>query len=302
MSDFDRNLATARTGYRTDQVAIDAGLRAYMIRVYNYMASGVALTGVVSWLTYQAAGGSDIQVAGGRISGLTPFGQAIFSGPLTIVLFLATLGIVFFMSFRINRLQASTALGLFMFYAALLGLMLSSVFLVYTGASITRTFFISAASFGALSLYGYTTQRDLSPIGSFLIMGLFGLIIAIVVQMFLQSPGLDFAISAIGVLIFAGLTAWDTQRIKEMYSADGRRHRRRPQGGDGGAVALSRLHQPVPVPAALHGQPPLSKREWNCDAPGSTPGAFCFPRRPLPTLPRMRATGCKKVIPSELQI
>ncbi len=100
MSDFDRNLATARTGYRTDQVAIDAGLRAHMIRVYNYMTAGVALTGVVAWLTYQAAGGNDIQVAGGRISGLTPFGQAIFSGPLTIVLVLGTLGLVFFMSYR----------------------------------------------------------------------------------------------------------------------------------------------------------------------------------------------------------
>ncbi len=132
---------------------------------------------------------------------------------------LGTLGIVFFLSFRINRLQPSTALALFMVYAGLLGLVLSSVFLEYTGASITQTFFVSAASFGALSLYGYTTQRDLSPIGSFLIMGLFGLIIAMLVQMFLQSPGLSFAISAIGVLIFAGLTAWDTQRIKEMYSA-----------------------------------------------------------------------------------
>jgi FtsH-binding integral membrane protein len=219
MSDFDRNLATARSGYRTDQTAIDAGLRAYMIRVYNYMASGVAMTGVVAWLTYQAAGGDNIHVVGNRISGLTAFGQAIFSPAATLVLFLGTLGLVFFMSFRINRLQASTALGLFMFYAAVLGLALSSIFLVYTHASITRTFFISAASFGALSLYGYTTQRDLSPIGSFLIMGLFGLIIAMVVQMFLKSPGLEFAISAIGVLIFAGLTAWDTQRIKEMYSA-----------------------------------------------------------------------------------
>jgi FtsH-binding integral membrane protein len=215
MSDFDRNLA-ARSGYRTDQVAIDAGLRAYMIRVYNYMASGVALTGVVAWLTYSAA---VITNANGKITGLTAFGQTIYSGPTTIILFLATLGIVFFMSFRINRLEASTALGLFMFYAALLGLMLSSVFLAYTGASITRTFFISAASFGALSLYGYTTQRDLTPIGSFLIMGLFGLILAMVVNIFLKSTGLDFAISAIGVLIFAGLTAWDTQRIKEMYSA-----------------------------------------------------------------------------------
>lgn len=215
MSDFDRNLA-ARSGYRTDQVAIDAGLRAYMIRVYNYMAAGVALTGVVSWLTFSAA---VVQNSSGQLT-LTPFGQAIYSGPLTIILLLGTLGMVFFMSFRINRLQPSTALALFLVYAGLLGLMLSSVFLEYTGASITRTFFISAASFGALSLYGYTTQRDLSPIGSFLIMGLFGLIIAMVVQMFLKSAGLDFAISAIGVLIFAGLTAWDTQRIKEMYSAN----------------------------------------------------------------------------------
>jgi FtsH-binding integral membrane protein len=136
------------------------------------------------------------------------------------VLFLGTLGLVFFMSFRINSLQPSTALMLFMVYAGLLGLMLSSVFLAYTGASITRTFFISAASFGALSLYGYSTQRDLSPVGSFLTMGLFGIILAIIVNMFLKSSGLDFAISVIGVLIFAGLTAWDTQRIKEMYSAN----------------------------------------------------------------------------------
>jgi FtsH-binding integral membrane protein len=158
--------------------------------------------------------------ASGKITALTSFGQAIFSGPLTIVLFLGTLGIVFFLSFRINKLQAGTAFVLFMLYAGLLGLMLSSVFLSYTGASITRTFFISAASFGALSLYGYTTQRDLSPIGSFLVMGLFGLILAMVVNMFLKSTGLDFAISAIGVLIFAGLTAWDTQKIKEMYDAN----------------------------------------------------------------------------------
>jgi uncharacterized protein len=215
MSDFDRNL-TARSGYGTDQVAIDAGLRAYMIRVYNYMMAGVALTGVVAYLTFSQA---VIQNTDGQITGLTAFGQAIFSGPLTIILLLGTLGLVFFMSFRINRLQPSTALTLFMVYAGLLGLMLSSVFLAYTGASITRTFFISAASFGALSLYGYTTQRDLSPIGSFLIMGLFGLILAMLVQVFLHSAGLDFAISIIGVLIFAGLTAWDTQRIKEMYSA-----------------------------------------------------------------------------------
>jgi uncharacterized protein len=220
MSDFDRNYAAARPGIRADQVTIDAGLRAYMIRVYNYMASGVALTGVVAWLTYSAAGGSAIEVMNGRITGLTPFGQAIYGGPAALILLFGTLGLVFFLSFRISRLQPSTALALFMAYAALLGLMLSSIFLSYTGASITRTFFISAASFGALSLYGYSTQRDLSPIGSFLVMGLFGLILAIVVNIFLKSTGLDFAISVIGVLIFAGLTAWDTQRIKEMYSAN----------------------------------------------------------------------------------
>jgi len=217
MSDYDRNYgARPAFGTATQSAAIDAGLRAYMLRVYNYMAAGVALTGVVAWFTYNSA---VVTNEAGRIVGLTSFGQAIFSGPLTIVLFLVTLGIVFFMSFRIDRLQPSTALALFLGYAALLGLMLSSVFLAYTASSITRTFFISAASFGALSLYGYTTQRDLSPIGSFMIMGLFGLILASLVNMFVKSSGLEFAISAIGVLIFAGLTAWDTQRIKEMYSA-----------------------------------------------------------------------------------
>ncbi len=115
-------------------------------------------------------------------------------------------------------MQPATALTLFLAYAALLGLMLSSVFLAYTGASVTRVFFVSAASFGALSLYGYTTQRDLSPIGSFLIMGMFGVFIAMLVNIFLKSTGLDFVISGIGVLVFAGMTAWDTQRIKEMYS------------------------------------------------------------------------------------
>jgi FtsH-binding integral membrane protein len=213
MSDFDRNYAAPRRGVGADRaVAIDQGLRAYMIRVYNYMAMGVALTGAVSWITFNAA----VTETAGKLA-LTPFGQAIYSGPATIVLFLGTLGLVMLISFKINSMQPSTAFALFMVYAAALGLMLSSVFLAYTGTSITRVFFISAASFGALSLYGYTTQRDLSPIGSFLTMGLIGLIIAMVVNMFLKSSGLDFIISAAGVLIFAGLTAWDTQRIKEMY-------------------------------------------------------------------------------------
>ena len=215
MSDFDRNYAAARRSVGADRaVAIDQGLRAYMIRVYNYMAMGVLLTGVVSWFTFQAA---VVTNANGAIVGLTSFGQAIFSGPAVLVLFIGTLGLVFLISWRISSLAPSTAFGLFMLYAALLGVMLSSVFLTYTGASISRVFFISAASFGALSLYGYTTQRDLSAMGSFLTMGLIGLIIAMVVNMFLKSSGLDFVISAAGVLIFAGLTAWDTQKVKEMY-------------------------------------------------------------------------------------
>ena len=218
MSDFDRNIATARTGYRTDQVAIDAGLRAYMIRVYNYMAAGVALTGVVAWFAFQAAGGDSIAVVGHSITGLTPFGQAIFGGPLMWLFILAPLGLVMLLSFGINRLAASTALTLFFVYAGLLGLSLASIFLVYTEASISRVFFISAATFGAMSLYGYTTKRDLTAVGSFMFMGLIGIIIASLVNIFLQSSGLYWAISVIGVLIFVGLTAYDTQNIKELYS------------------------------------------------------------------------------------
>jgi FtsH-binding integral membrane protein len=155
--------------------------------------------------------------ASGSIIGLTSFGQAIYSGPMMIVLLLGTLGLVFFISFRINRLQVSTALALFMLYAALLGMALSSIFITYTGASIARVFFISAATFGAMSLWGYTTQRDLTGMGSFLMMGLFGLIIASLVNIFLKSSGLDWALSVMGVLIFIGLTAYDTQKIKELY-------------------------------------------------------------------------------------
>jgi len=215
MSDYNRFGAAAR-GVATDRAAVvDQGLRAYMIRIYNYMAMGVALTGVVSWLTFNAA----VTETAGRLA-LTPFGQTLYSGPVTIVLFLGTLGLVFGISWMIEKLSPATALMLFMLYAALLGLMLSSIFLVYTGTSITRVFFISAAAFGALSLWGYTTQRDLSAMGTFLIMGLFGLIIAMLVNIFLKSSGLDFVISAAGVLIFAGLTAWDTQKIKEMYDVN----------------------------------------------------------------------------------
>jgi len=214
MSDFDRNYAATTRGAGLDRAAIDAGLRAHMIRVYNYMGMGVALTGIVAWLTFNAAVVTNTGT--GRLV-LTSFGQALYSFPAQIVMFLGTLGLVMFISFRINRLQVGTALMLFMAYAGLLGLMLSSIFLTYTGVSITRTFFVTAASFGALSLWGYTTQRDLSAMGTFLMMGLIGLIIAMLVNVFLKSTQLDFIISAVGVLIFAGLTAWDTQKVKEMY-------------------------------------------------------------------------------------
>jgi FtsH-binding integral membrane protein len=189
-----------------------------MIRVYNYMTAGVALTGLVAWFAFQAAGGDSIAVAGNSISGLTDFGRAIFSGPLMWILVLAPLGLVMVMSFGINRLSPAAALTLFFVYAGLLGLSLATIFVAYTGASIARVFFISAATFGAMSLYGYTTQRDLTGFGSFLFMGLIGIVIASLVNIFLHSSGLSWVISVVGVLVFVGLTAYDTQNIKEMYS------------------------------------------------------------------------------------
>jgi FtsH-binding integral membrane protein len=205
MSDFDRNYAAARRFGADRAIAIDQGLRAHMLRVYNYMAGGVALTGVVAWLTYSYAESNPA------------FAQALFGSPLIFVLMLAPLALVFFLSFRIGHLEASTARMLFFVYAGLLGLSLSVIFMAYTPASITRVFFITAASFGALSLWGYTTQRNLDGMGAFMMMGLFGLIIASLVNIFLKSSGLDWALSIIGVGIFAGLTAWDTQKIKEFY-------------------------------------------------------------------------------------
>jgi uncharacterized protein len=193
--------ARARSG--ATAVEVDQGLRTYMLGVYNYMATGLAITGLVAWI----------------VSNIPSVMRAIFTTPLQWVVFLAPLFLVFYLSARIHKMSVGTARATFFAYAGLIGVMLSAIFLAYTGASITATFFTTAASFGALSIYGYTTKRDLSPIGSFLIIGLVGLIIAMVVNMFLHSPGIEFAISAIGVLIFAGLTAFDTQRIKEMYFA-----------------------------------------------------------------------------------
>jgi uncharacterized protein len=182
---------------------IDQGLRSYMLRVYNYMASGLALTGLVAAL----------------VSSSPEAMHAVFGTPLYWVIILAPLGLVFFLSARINTLQPGTAQALFWVYAALMGVSLSWIFLRYTGTDIARVFFITAGAFAGLSLYGYTTKRDLSAFASFLMVGLIGVILASLVNLFMHSTGLQFAISVIGVLVFAGLTAYDTQSIKELYVA-----------------------------------------------------------------------------------
>jgi FtsH-binding integral membrane protein len=216
MSDYDR---TARYGAgvaRSGVGAIDQGLRAYMIGVYNYMTLGLGVTGLVAIGAFQLA---DVQFVGGHAVSASAFGQAIYSSPLRWVIIFAPLAVVFFISARINAISAATARNAFLIFAALIGLSLSSLALVYTGASIGRVFFETAAAFGALSLYGYTTKRDLSAMGSFMMMGLFGLIIASVVNLFLQSSGLQWALSILCIGVFAGLTAWDTQSIKAQYFA-----------------------------------------------------------------------------------
>ena len=188
------------------RAARDAGLRSYMLSVYNYMASGVLLTGIIALLFAPYAGQVLVQPDGRGMSGL---------GWLVT---LAPLGFVFAMSYGVNRMQTATLRLLFWAFAAVMGLSMSTLFIVYTGTSIAQTFFAVTASFLALSLYGYTTKKDLSGFGTFLIMGVVGLLVAMLVNMFVQSAAFSFAISAIGVLLFAGLTAYDTQKIKSMYA------------------------------------------------------------------------------------
>ena len=186
-----------------ESVAFDAGLRSYMLSVYNYMASGVLLTGIVAMLFANSEVGRNILVNG---------------GPLRWVIMLAPLGFVMVLSFGINRLSTGTAQMLFWAFATVMGLSMASIFLVFTGQSIATTFFATAAAFVSLSLWGYTTKKDLSAFGTFLIMGVVGLIVASLINLFVQSSALQMAISFIGVLLFAGLTAYDTQKIKSMYA------------------------------------------------------------------------------------
>ena len=203
----------ARATQTIDQsqaVTRDAGLRAYMLRIYNYMASALALTGIVAMFTANSPAmlSAFYNVQEGQVMGLSGMGYLVMFAPI---------GLVLWLGMGIQRMSVSTAQAIFWAYAVLIGLSLSTVFLTFTGESIARAFFVTAGTFGAMSLYGYTTKRDLSGMGSFLIMGLIGLLVASLVNMFLHSSALNFATSVVGVLIFVGLTAWDTQKLKGMY-------------------------------------------------------------------------------------
>jgi FtsH-binding integral membrane protein len=185
-----------------DQAAVDAGLRQYMLSIYNYMTAGLAITGLVAFLVASSPAAMSV----------------IFGTPLKWVVMLAPLGFVFLFAAKVHTMKPSTAQMLFWAFAALMGLSMASIFIVFTGTSIARVFFITAAAFGATSLYGYTTKRDLTKMGSFLMMGLIGIVIASLVNIFVGSSALQFAISVIGVIVFTGLTAYDTQRLKELYA------------------------------------------------------------------------------------
>lgn len=196
------NYRKPQTAAISDQQAYDEGLRQQMLRVYNYMTAGLGISGLIAFLT----------------STSPALMNAIFGTPLQWVVMLAPLGFVFFLSFKIQDISASKAQTIFWAFCAVMGVSISWIFMIYTGGSIVKVFFISSGMFAATSLYGYTTKKDLASMGSFMMMGLFGIIIASIVNLFMKSSGLDFAISLLGVVIFIGLTAWDTQRIKEMYN------------------------------------------------------------------------------------
>ena len=211
MAEYQTARAQGTAGVRTAE--IDEGLKAHMNKVYGTMSVGMVITALAAWAFAGLAVTTD--ATGAQM--LTPFGNAIYASPLRWVIMFAPLIMVFGFGAIVNRISAAGAQLYFYAFGVLMGLSLSSIFLIYTGASIVQTFFITAIAFAGLSLYGYTTKRDLGPIGTFLIMGLIGLIVVMIVNIFLQSPAIQFAVSAIGILIFAGLTAYDTQRIKVDY-------------------------------------------------------------------------------------
>ena len=216
MADYDRNAyapSAAGMGRSMSAAQYDQGLRSYMLGIYNHMTIALAISGLVAIGAFMLGTTTG---ASGKLA-LTPFGQAIWVSPLKWLVILAPLAFTLVLSFRWEKMSMGALLGTFYTFAAAMGLSLSSVFVIYKLGSIAQVFFITAASFGALSLFGYTTKKDLSSMGKFMMMGLFGLIIAGIVNIFMQSSALQFGINLIGVLVFAGLTAWDTQRLKEEY-------------------------------------------------------------------------------------
>ncbi len=212
--EFNKQTTSIRSS--ASEAIIDQGLRNYMLKVYNYMGSALLLTGFIALFTFKLAA---VTGPNGELIGLTSLGNSLYNSGLAWIVMLAPLGVVFYMSFGIAKMSASKAQTVFWIFASLMGLSLSSIFIAYTGASITRVFFITAGTFGAMSIYGYTTKRDLTKLGSFLMMGLIGIIIASLVNIFMKSSMMYFVISILGVLIFVGLTAYDTQKIKNMYLA-----------------------------------------------------------------------------------
>ena len=233
MSDYDRNAARWGQHSQARGVAVDQGLRAFMLGVYNNMMVGLVITGITAFVVSQLAVTSNPDQATASLHGLmlTPFGQAIYFSPIRWVVMFAPLAFVFLLSFSVQRMAASTARLLFFVFSAVMGLSISSILLVYTQTSVANAFFITAASFGALSLYGYTTKRNLGPMGAFLMMGVVGIVLVSLVNVFfVHSAGMSFGLSALIVLVFAGLTAYDTQNIRQTYYQ---------VAGDGEAAAKS---------------------------------------------------------------
>ncbi len=220
MQPYEQNPTAFGTGFARTAAQVDEGLRAFMLGVYNNMVLGLGISAMVALGVNMLAVADSPAEAAARLGNsvyLTSFGRTLYTTPLMWVFALAPLAFIFFFSFRMDRMSAASARGTFFAFAAVMGASLSTLLIRYTGASVVQVFFITAAAFGALSLWGYTTNRSLSGMGSFLIMGLVGLILASIVNIFVASSALQFGISVIGVLIFAGLTAYDTQKLKEMY-------------------------------------------------------------------------------------
>jgi FtsH-binding integral membrane protein len=216
MQPYEQNPAYG-TGFARTAAQVDQGLRTFMLGVYNHMVLGLGISALVALGINMAATTNDAPVARVGGVGLTEFGRLLYGTPLMWVVALAPLAFIFFFTFRMDRMSAASARTTFFAFAAVMGASLSTLLIRYTGASVVQVFFITAASFGALSLWGYTTKRSLTGMGSFLMMGLIGIILASIVNIFMQSSMLQFAISGLGVLIFAGLTAYDTQKLKEMF-------------------------------------------------------------------------------------